>query len=172
MPSFHKRFRRHAPVFRHSATARARTRHAPCRGSDSSRLLHAAGAARSQARELARHRHAAAHTRGAVRLVRFHSPRKPRPARWAGTRLPFEPVDPIGCCSIPQRVVARGVNRRGRSQTSEVRNQKQKKKENRKRGNGKSKMGDGIHGVLATRNPPPLPESSGLTTLRYDARQK
>jgi hypothetical protein len=31
--------------------------------------------------------------------------------------------------------------------------QKQKKKENRKRGNEKSKMGDGIHGVLATRNP-------------------
>jgi len=43
----------------------------------------------------------------------------------------------------------------GKSQRfkSDLRSQRQKKKENCKRENGKSKMGDGFQGILATRNP-------------------
>jgi len=86
-----------------------------------------------------------------------------------------------GCGSTRARVLSlvsaercrtHQANRKGRSQTSEVRNQKLKKRENRKRVNGNSKMGDGIHGVLATRNPKTQSETTGLMLLRYDARQR
>ena len=116
------------------------------------------GRAHSHARGL---RHSRAGAQTALACSTRLAPRVRRLENSPGTAMP-QPTRGVwfGSCGVSlldraARCRARGVNRRGRSQTSEVRNQKQKKRENRKRGNGKSKMGDGIHGVLATRNPIP-----------------